>query len=232
MNEEAPVLDAGASVLGKHMDHPWKEISLETYEAHMSLASVMQLQTMNRIMKYQFEAYPVSTAMIFGVAGGNGLEHVRKEKYRTVYGVDINEKYLQAVAERFAGLGETLQLLCTDLTTDYALLPSADLVIANLLIEYTGYPAFQKAVLQVDPEFVSCVIQLNKVADNADSESWVSESPYLHAFDGLNAIHHQTGEQETTKAMNEIGYVNILQSYEALPNGKQLMRLDYQKGLS
>jgi hypothetical protein len=76
------------------------------------------------------------------------------------------------------------------------------------------------------------VIQLNKVADNADSENWVSESPYLHAFDGLNAIHHQTGEQETTKAMNEIGYVNIFQSYEALPNGKQLMRLDYQKGLS
>ena len=29
----------------------------------------------------QFDAYQVNTAMIFGIAGGNGLEHVSKEKY-------------------------------------------------------------------------------------------------------------------------------------------------------
>ena len=39
----------------------------------MSLDSVRQLQTLDSMMKEQFEAYPVSTAMVLGVAGGNGL---------------------------------------------------------------------------------------------------------------------------------------------------------------
>ena len=60
------------------MVNPWIEILLDDYENHMRLGSVMQLQTMNQMMKSQLEDYPVSSAMILGVAGGNGLEHVQK----------------------------------------------------------------------------------------------------------------------------------------------------------
>ena len=63
------------------MVNPWIEILLDDYENHMRLGSVMQLQTMNQMMKSQLEDYPVSSAMILGVAGGNGLEHVQKSKY-------------------------------------------------------------------------------------------------------------------------------------------------------
>ena len=90
------------------MANPWEEIKLDDYEKHMSLDSVKQLQAMNSIMKEQFEAYPVTSAMVLGVAGGNGLEHVRKEKYSKVYGVDINKEYLKAVAERYRNLEGTL----------------------------------------------------------------------------------------------------------------------------
>ena len=62
------------------MNNPWEDIKLDDYENHMSLDSVKQLQTMDAIMKEQFGDYPVDTAMIFGIAGGNGLEHVRIEK--------------------------------------------------------------------------------------------------------------------------------------------------------
>ena len=82
------------------MSNPWEEIRLDDYENHMKLDSVRQLQTMNAMMKEQLEAYPVSTAAILGVAGGNGLEHVNPEKYQGVYGIDINEGYLQAAATR------------------------------------------------------------------------------------------------------------------------------------
>ncbi|MBQ1794687.1 MAG: hypothetical protein II110_03285 [Treponema sp.] len=87
------------------MANPWEEIKLDDYENHMSLDSVKQLQAMNSIMKDQFESYPVTSAMVLGVAGGNGLNHVRKEKYQKVYGVDINKEYLKAVAERYKSLG-------------------------------------------------------------------------------------------------------------------------------
>ena len=69
------------------MTNPWEEINLDDYEKHMSLDSVRQLQTMNSIMKDQFEDYPVDTATVFGIAGGNGLEHVSTEKYSKVYGI-------------------------------------------------------------------------------------------------------------------------------------------------
>ena len=48
------------------MVNPWVEILLDDYENHMRLGSVMQLQTMNQMMKSQLEDYPVSSAMILG----------------------------------------------------------------------------------------------------------------------------------------------------------------------
>ena len=205
------------------MKNPWEEISLDDYENHMSLDSVRQLQAMNALMKEQFEAYPVHTAMVLGVAGGNGIEHVRPEKYRTVYCVDINEEYLNAVRERYAGK-PAVQCLRADLTEKADRLPDAELVIANLLIEYIGYPAFISVIRKVNPEYVSCVIQIN-----TDEKNWVSDSPYLHVFDGLDRVHHQMEESALTAAMKEAGYTGILRAEEALPNGKALVRLDYRR---
>ena len=202
--------------------NPWNEIKLDDYENHMSLDSVNQLQTMNAMMKEQFEAYPVETSMVLGVAGGNGLEHVSKDKYKTVYGVDINEEYLCEVDKRYPQLQGVLKCLKIDLINEADKLPEAQLVIANLLIEYIGYPAFQKAVQKIDPEYVSCVIQIN-----TDTAQWVSDSPYLHAFDRLDEVHHQMEEEALENAMKEIGYSLINRSIETLPNGKALVRMDF-----
>ncbi len=204
------------------MGNPWEEISLDDYENHMSLDSVKQLQTMNSIMKEQFDAYPVNNAMVLGVAGGNGLEHVSREKYHSFYGVDINADYLSAVSKRYANLSNVLKCLKIDLIHDADQLPHAQLLIANLLIEYIGYDAFQKVICKVNPQYVSCVIQIN-----TDDKQWVSDSPYLHAFDRLNEVHHQMDEKFLLTKMIEIGYKEILQTSTPLPNGKALLRMDY-----
>ena len=205
--------------------NPWNEIKLDDYENHMSLDSVNQLQTMNAMMKEQFEAYPVETSMVLGVAGGNGLEHVSKDKYKTVYGVDINEEYLCEVDKRYPQHQGVLKCLKIDLINEADKLPEAQLVIANLLIEYIGYPAFQKAVQKIDPEYVSCVIQIN-----TDTAQWVSDSPYIHAFDKLDEVHHQMEDIALEQAMKEIGYSLIYRSIETLPNAKALVRMDFQCG--
>ncbi|MBO4876670.1 MAG: methyltransferase type 11 [Ruminococcus sp.] len=206
------------------MKNPWEEISLDDYENHMSLDSVMQLQALDSIMKKQLEAYHTDTVMILGVAGGNGLRHIDPAKYRTVYGVDINEGYLRASSDRYPELSGVLKCLHTDLTKNTSELPQTQLLIADLLIEYIGYDAFQRAVLQTAPGFVSCVIQIN-----TDTENWVSDSPYLHAFDGLDSIHHQMEEATLTETMNEAGYSLILREEFPLPNGKSLIRADYER---
>jgi hypothetical protein len=186
---------------------------------------VRQLQALNGIMKSQLEAYPVKTVMIFGVAGGNGLEHADPGKYERVYGVDINREYLRAAEERFAGLKGTLQCLCLDLTKDAGKLPQAELVIADLLIEYIGYETFAAAVKQAGARVVSCVIQINPEEEG----NWVSDSPYLHAFDRLDEVHHEMTAEALAAAMKAEEYREILRESTDLPNGKKLMRMDFEK---
>ena len=205
------------------MNNPWEDISLSDYENHMSLDSVKQLQAMNSIMKEQFGAYPVDTAMVLGVAGGNGLEHVSGDKYKTVYGVDINADYLKAVEARYGALEGVLKCVKADIINECDKLPEAQLVIANLLIEYIGYEAFMKAMMRVRPLYISCVIQIN-----IDEHQWVSDSPYLHAFDRLDEVHCQMEDEALTKVMEDICYRKILSESYPLPNGKALLRLDFE----
>ena len=203
------------------MGNPWNEIALNDYERHMSLSSVLQLQTMNTEMKAQIGYYPAASIMILGVAGGNGLEHISEERHSKIYGVDINASYLDSCVKRYPNLRDIFFPIQADLTKPNIRLPKADLVIANLVIEYIGYEAFQNVLNIVEPQYVSCVIQINK------NDGFVSDSPYLHVFDGLNNVHHQLSEMELTNALEEIGYGDIYRSERLLPNGKALLRLDY-----
>lgn len=208
---------------GNQMKNPWEQIPLTDYENHMKLDSVKQLQTMNKMMKEQFEAYPISSVMVLGIAGGNGLEHVQKDKYEKVYGVDINSTYLKEVINRYPNLDGILECLCINLIDEADKLPKSDMIIANLLIEYIGYECFQKAVQCVNPKYVSCIIQINM------ENNWVSDSPYLHVFDELDQVHHQMKEHALEKTMLEIGYYAIQTLECMLPNGKKLVQIDFEK---
>ena len=205
------------------MSNPWKEVRLSDYENHMALDSVQQLQALNQMMKGQLNQYDIQSAMILGIAGGNGLEHVDTEKISKVYGVDINADYLAATKERYKHLSGILECLCVDLNDETEKLRQVDLLIANLLIEYIGYKCFQKAVQVTDAKYVSCIIQINT------DDSFVSESPYLHAFDELKRVHHQMDEQNLQDSMEAIGY-RLIQTFEyLLPNGKKFVQLDFGK---
>ncbi len=204
------------------MKNPWEEIELSDYENHMKSDSVMQLQTLNAMMKRQLNRYPVKTVMVLGVAGGNGLEHIDTQKVQKVYGVDINHDYLEKCAERYKVLDGIFEGICMDLTDKSNALPCADMIIADLLIEYIGYPCFRNVITQVKPLYISCIIQINT------NHSFVSDSPWLHAFDKLDKVHHQMQEDELITYMKDINYSLIDKTEESLPNGKKLVQLDFE----
>jgi len=206
---------------GNVITNPWEEISLSDYENHMKLDSVMQLQNLNQMMKDQFSAYPVSSVMVLGIAGGNGLEHIDNNKFEKVYGVDINREYLAAVTRRYSDISNILECIQLNLIEEADKLPKAELLIANLLIEYIGYDCFQKAVKQVQPQYISCIIQINI------NDKWVSDSPYIHVFDGLDEVHHQVEEDLLIQTLDNIGYKKIAQIESPLPNGKKLVQIDF-----
>jgi len=203
--------------------NPWNSIPLQDYEAHMSLAGVYQLQTLNEMMRAQFESYPAPSVMILGVAGGNGLQHLCGSGTAQIFGVDSNPEYLAACVQRYPALAGRFVPLCIDLAGEEAkTLPQADLLVANLLVEYIGPGCFAQAVRTVAPGRVSCVIQLNT------GDGFVSQSPYLHVFDGLSQVHHQLSEAGMQTALRQAGYRPVFRKAVPVPGGKTLLRLDYE----
>ncbi|MHB8128820.1 MAG: methyltransferase domain-containing protein [Mobilitalea sp.] len=205
------------------MRNPFLEIPLDIYEKHMSLDTVQQLQILNNIMKKQLHSYEVSSVMILGIAGGNGLEHIEMKKTDIVYGVDINEKYLEACRQRYSELNGHLETICVDLTNKDVEIPKAKLVIANLFVEYIGYDNFAHHMKAMSPQFISVIIQIN------EQDGFVSESPYINAFDRVSEVHHQMEENELCNSLTEIGYSKLYRDDIPLPNGKKLVQMDFMK---
>ena len=205
------------------MRNPWQDIPLSDYEGHMSLGHIFQLQALNELMEGQVRDFAAGTVMILGIAGGNGLEHIRSGGFHRVWGVDVNGEYLDVCRSRFPDLSGVLELVQADLLAEDTALPQAELLIADLLVEYIGYDCFARTVEQVAPQYVSCVIQINTDA------SFVSDSPYLHAFDGLDAVHCQMEEDALAACLAAVGYGLIRRKDRPLPNGKKLVQLDFAR---
>lgn len=206
------------------MENPWKEVALSDYESHMALSDVLQLQTLDRIMREQFSAYPVKSVAILGVAGGNGLGNlIDMPAVESIYGIDINSAYLTASAERYPQLTGRYKPILADINEDYSKLPDTELVVANLFIEYVGCKNFAEAVQSMHPRYVSCVIQIDP------AESFVSESPYTEKLEVLDSVHNAVNEDILVRTMNEIGYDNVARSSTSLPNGKIFHRLDFSR---
>lgn len=206
--------------------NPWTDVSLCDYENHMKQANVMQLQTLDAIMKEQFKAYEPKSVTILGVAGGNGLGNLLAiPSIRLIIGVDINADYLDASYNRYPALHGRYFTLLADIRDSKCYLPHADMVVANLFIEYVGAVAFAGAISRINPAVVSCVIQV----DTPDEVTFVSDSPYTEKLEILESVHTTVDKDLLEKEMVKRGYTLTLNVSHALPNGKRFLRLDFTR---
>lgn len=202
--------------------NPWRQVPLEVYEGHMGWDSVCQLQALNAAIKAQLAAYPTAkTAAILRVAGGNGLEHCGRHLEK-IYGIDINPAYLEACRQRFQeSLGPRLELWQLDLAQPQAQLPRMDLLIADLLIEYIGIDIFCRKSAASQARQVSCVIQL-------PGKDFVSDSPYRAGLQAVGGLHQDICPECLRQEFAKYGYVQAYREKIQLPNGKELLRVDYE----
>lgn len=203
------------------MKNPWEDIDIQDYENHMSSESVMQLQGLSDITKHQLNDQDCESVCFFGIAGGNGLEHVNKDKYTKVFCIDVNSEYLKVCKKRYSSLGDTLCIIQLDLADINALIPKSELIIANLIIEYIGIESFVEQIKKADPKYVSCVIQ-NKSAD-----SFISKSGYEEVMYKLDSIHTLVNADELIAKIAESEYECTNQNEITLPNGKSFTKLDF-----
>ena len=204
------------------MTNPWKNLHISIYEDHMSSKNVKQLQALNRIMKSQIESYNIESIMIWGIAGGNGLEHIN-HKINNVIGIDINTDYLEYCKKRYEPLKEKLKLYELDITKKNTILPYADLIIANMIIEYIGINNFSKKVKESKPKYVSCVFQKNS------HEEFVSKSPHSEDFKEISDLHQDVLKVDLDKSMGNINMLPIKEEKYILTNEKSFLRVDYEK---
>jgi len=207
------------------MSNPWEEIDLTIYEKHMSSAEVYQLQLLNEITREQLMDNEQTYVAILGVAGGNGLDNIDISRTKKVYAVDINKNYLNLCRERYEFMGDTLELLCMDLTGDEAVLPFTNLLICNLIVEYIGEGKFVAAIERnkSNVEVISCVIQKN------NNNSFVSASEHNSHFDPILSIHHDVEENKLRNLFSSIEFECIKSKEYLLPNGKLFIRMDFTK---
>ena len=184
----------------------------------MSLDTIAQLPLLNKIMRSQLD-YKVNSLAIWGIAGGNGLEHISCDDFETIYGIDINQKYLEEVKNRYSNLSclflEKFDL--NDLSID---LPFVELVIANLLIEYIGLDNFIEQIAKNSPKYLSCTIQRNHSSD------FVSDSIYSDDFKDISPSNIE--KNELINRLNGIDFNIILEKNYILANNKEFIRLDFE----
>ncbi|MEU4235574.1 hypothetical protein AB0F17_65895 [Nonomuraea sp. NPDC026600] len=205
-------------------EHPWRGIHLDVYERHMGDPGVGQLQRLRDITGEQLSAYPFRAIGVLGIAGGNGLDLIDPQTTDAVYGYDINPDYLNACETRYRdNLGDRLHLIETSIDRSVRI-ERVDLLIANLIIEYVGaeeFVAFAAANAR-SIGVLSCVIQRN------DAAGFVSSTDYSSSFDALTSVSSDIDPETLTSAMSDAGFVALGRCEYPLPNGKALVRQDFQ----
>jgi len=205
------------------MNNPWEKIDLDIYETHMSSDSVFQLQTLNEITRQQLTRYKHSKVAILGIAAGNGLENIDRNSTEKVYGFDVNSKYLDICKQRYLHFEDILELICCDLSDVQTKLPNTNILICNLIIEYLGIENFVKLIRnnKKNVEIISSVIQKN------NNSCFVSSSNLYSAFDPILTIHNDINDRNLIDAFEEIEFDCIQKEMYPLPNGKELIRIDF-----
>lgn len=204
--------------------NPWLQIDADDYEKHMSHCSVSQLQKLSSITKQQLNDYNPGRVLILGVATGNGLEHINNNLTEVVYGIEINNNYIDICRDRYSSKIKSLNLINLDLNHDLFTKSKVDLIIANLILEYVPLNRIMKQLKAVEKDntVISIVIQKN------NDSSFVSQTG-VASLEILNDLHRDINQDNLKNYFLEKNYKVIKEATYKLPNGKELLRIDLTK---
>lgn len=150
----------------------WSQISLEDYETHMSHKTVMQAQLLSSILSEKLNLYKPKSMSIWGIAGGNGLEHIDSNITKEVVGIDINGEFLKQCKNPYQSTLENLKLYNCDLSSNNKPEYKTDFIYAALILEYVSV----KEVLLYATKCLNKDSTLTIVVQNDNGNHSISET--------------------------------------------------------
>jgi hypothetical protein len=118
------------------MRHPWLDIPIADYEAHMALPSVGQAQLLSDTLQRTVAEFRPRSLAVLGVAGGNGLESVDRAAVRRVVAIDFNPDYLAQCCQRYASSFSEFEPVRHDLSQGPPAIAPVECIFAGLVLEY------------------------------------------------------------------------------------------------
>jgi hypothetical protein len=126
------------------MRHPWLEIPISDYEAHMALPSVGQAQLLSAALQRTVSQFQPRSLAVFGVAGGNGLEFVERAMVHRVVALDFNPEYLALCSRRYAASFARFEPVLHDLSQGPPAMAPVECIFAGLVLEYLCVESFSR----------------------------------------------------------------------------------------
>jgi len=205
------------------MNEPWAGVPPDDYERHMAHPSVAQTALLASIVRSQLAEHRPASLVYFGIATGNGLEHVDPSRTHRVTGIDINERFLEVCRTRFGSRGYVLELLNADLNRTPVSLPAADLFIANLFLEYVPV----ERILPLVTEFGNPGAVLSTVIQENNGAPFVSRTG-VESLAPLEAVHRDVSIADLNDTMLRNRFTVVRTSLHPAPGGKTFRRTDYR----
>jgi len=199
------------------MSNPWLSIPLEDYEGHMDSANVQQLTALAELFRCALDRCQPESVAVLGIAGGNGLQQIDCATTKRIVGVDINQRYLEAVQRRFGTLAG-LELYCCDIAQAPLEIRPVALVHAALIFEHVGLDAALENAVSLVAAWgkLSVVLQLS-----AQDDPGVALTRYasMQTLKNDFALIDITAFQ---RLLEQKGFHLILQENQSVPGGKAL----------
>lgn len=187
------------------MNHPWHEIPIGDYEAHMALPSVGQASLLaSTLHRAVSQGRPRSLAVL-GVAGGNGLDLVDPAIVHRVVALDFNREYLDLCVQRHARSFTQFEPILHDLSQGPPAMAPVDCIFAGLVLEYLPLDSFIHYLpsLLADDCIFATLLQLP-----SSELPEVSASPYP-SLTRLQPSFSFVDPPLLHEALNECGFVRV-----------------------
>jgi SAM-dependent methyltransferase len=101
---------------------------------------------LNRIFAEIMVTFEPRVLAVLGCATGNGFEHIRPDVTERVFAIDINQEYLDILAERYGSRLPGLHVACNDVKRIHFAPGALDHVHAGLIYEYVRHSGLLKRI--------------------------------------------------------------------------------------